>query len=95
MVLSVSNLKMSTSLPNGQSSKRPMLTTKSMTVTFDKSVAPSLLEGGYNYTPSGNNTIQVYFGYDQDRDIYDILAEAGLEHVADSVIYTDYFNEDN
>ncbi len=86
---------MSTSLPNGQSSNVPMLTKMSMTVTFDKSVAPSLLEGGYNYTPSGNNTIQVYFGYDQDRDIYDILAEAGLEHVADSVIYTDYFNEDN
>ena len=85
---------MSTSLPNGQSSKLPMLTTKSMTVTFDKSVAPSLLEGGYSYTPSGNNTIQVYF--DQSgRDIYDILDDAGLGHVADSVIYTDYFNEDN
>ena len=67
----------------------------SMTVTFDKSVAPSLLEGGYSYTPSGNNSIQVYFGYDQDRDIYDILDEAGLGHLADSVIYTDYFNEDN
>ena len=93
-MLSVSNLKMSTSLPNGQSSKLPMLTTKSMTVTFDKSVAPSLLEGGYSYTPSGNNTIQVYF--DQSgRDIYDILDDAGLGHVADSVIYTDYFNEDN
>ena len=85
---------MSTSLPNGQSSKLPMITTKSMTVTFDKSVAPSLLEGGYSYTPSGNNTIQVYF--DQSgRDIYDILDDAGLGHVADSVIYTDYFNEDN
>ena len=71
-----------------------MLTTKSMTVTFDKSVAPSLLEGGYSYTPSGNNPIQVYF--DQSgRDIYDILDDAGLGHVADSVIYTDYFNEDN
>ena len=94
MVLSVSNLKMSTSLPNGQSSKRPMLTTRSMTVTFDKSVAPSLLEGGYSYSPSGNNTIQVYFDQ-SDRDIYDILDDAGLGHVADSVIYTDYFNEDN
>ena len=94
MVLSVSNLKMSTSLPSGQSSQLPMLTTKSMTVTFDKSVAPSLLEGGYSYTPSGNNTIQVYF--DQSgRDIYDILDDAGLGHVADSVNYTDYFNEDN
>ena len=71
-----------------------MLTTKSMTVTFDKSVAPSILEGGYSYTPSGNNTIQVYF--DQTgQDIYDILDDAGLGHVADSVIYTDYFNEDN
>ena len=71
-----------------------MLTTKSMTVTFDKSVAPSLLEGGYSYTPTGNNTIQVYF--DQSaRDIYDILDDAGLGLVADSVIYTDYFNEDN
>ena len=64
-----------------------------MTVTFDKSVAPSILEGGYSYTPSGNNTIQVYF--DQTgQDIYDILDDAGLGHVADSVIYTDYFNED-
>ena len=94
MVLSVSNLKMSTSLPNGQSSSQPMLTTKSMTVTFDKSVAPSLLEGGYSYTPSGNNTIQVYLDH-SNRDIYDILDDAGLGHVADSVIYTDYFNEDN
>ena len=94
MVLSVSNLKMSTSLPNGQSSKRPMLTTRSMTVTFDKSVAPSLLEGDYSYTPSGNNTIQVFFDH-SGRDIYDILDDAGLGHVADSVIYTDYFNEDN
>ena len=71
-----------------------MLTTNPMTVTFDKSVAPSLLEGGYDYTPSGNDTIQVYFGYDQDRDVYDILEESGLGHIADSVIYTDYFNED-
>ena len=94
MVLRVSNLKMSTSLPNGQSSKRPMLTTRSITVTFDKSVAPSLLEGGYSYSPSGNNTIQVYFDH-SNRDIYDILDDAGLGHVADSVIYTDYFNEDN
>ncbi len=67
----------------------------SMTVTFDRSVAPSLLEGGFNYTPAGNNAVKVYFGYHQDRDIYDILDEAGLGHVADSVIYTDYFNEDN
>ena len=71
-----------------------MLTTRSITVTFDKSVAPSLLEGGYSYSPSGNNTIQVYFDH-SNRDIYDILDDAGLGHVADSVIYTDYFNEDN
>ena len=94
MELSVSNLRTLTSLPNGQSSSQPMPNKMSMTVTFDKSVAPSLLEGGYSYTPSGNNTIQVYF--DQSgRDIYDILDDAGLGHVADSVIYTDYFNEDN
>ena len=94
MVSSVHNLHHLTSVKNGLSLKRPMLTTKSMTVTFDKSVAPSLLEGGYSYTPSGNNTIQVYFDQ-SDRDIYDILDDAGLGHVADSVIYTDYFNEDN
>ena len=80
---------MSTSLPNGQSSKLPMLTTKSMTVTFDKSVAPSLLEGGYSYTPTGNNTVVVHF--DSDQDIYDVLADAGLDHLADSVIYTNYY----
>ena len=79
-----------------------MLTTKSMTVTFDKSVAPSLLEGGYNYSPAGNNTITVNFdpivernGTFKELDIYDILENAGLDHLADSVIYTDYFNEDN
>ena len=66
-----------------------MLTTKSMTVTFDKSVAPSLLEGGYSYTPSGNNTVIVHF--DSDQDIYDVLADAGLDHLADSVIYTNYY----
>ena len=79
-----------------------MLTTKSMTVTFDKSVAPSLLEGGYSYSPAGNNTITVDFdpivernGTFKELDIYDILENAGLDHLADSVIYTDYFNEDN
>ena len=69
------------------------MSSNTMTVTFDKSVASSLLEGGYSYTPSGNNTVQVYFGYSQDRDIYDILEESGLGHLTDSVIYTDYFNE--
>ena len=79
-----------------------MLTSKSMTVTFDKSVAPSLLEGGYSYSPAGNNTITVDFdpivernGTFKELDIYDILENAGLDHLADSVIYTDYFNEDN
>ena len=66
-----------------------MLTTKSMTVTFDKSVAPSLLEGGYSYSPTGNNTVVVHF--DSDQDIYDVLADAGLDHLADSVIYTNYY----
>ena len=60
-----------------------------MTVTFDSSVASSLLEAGYCYSPSGNSTIAVDF--DSDRDIYDALADAGLEHVADSVIYTNYY----
>ena len=64
-----------------------------MQVTFDKSVAPSLLEGGFNYTPTNDNTVQVYFGYHQDRDIYDILDEAGLGHLADEVIYTNYYAE--
>ena len=89
---------MSTSLPSGQNSKLPMLTTKSMIVTFDKSVAPSLLEGGYNYTPIGNNTIRVYFEPIDDgwkKDVYDVLGDEGLGHLCDSVIYTDYFNEDN
>ena len=28
-----------------------------MTVTFDRSVASSIMEAGYNYTPTGNSTI--------------------------------------
>ena len=61
-----------------------------MTVTFDKSVSSSILEAGYNYNPSTANTITVEF--DQDgRDIYDILDEAGLGHLADEVIYTNYY----
>jgi hypothetical protein len=60
-----------------------------MTVTFDRSVASSLMEAGYSYTPSGNSTIAVDF--DSDRDIYDALADAGLDHLADSVIYTNYY----
>ena len=75
-----------------------MLTTRSMTVTFDKSVAPSLLEGGYSYSPAGNNTITVDFdpiveqnGTFKQLDIYDILEREGLDHLADSIIYTNYY----
>ena len=60
-----------------------------MTGTFDRSVSSSLLEAGYSYTPTGNSTIAVDF--DSDRDIYDALADAGLDHLADSVIYTNYY----
>ena len=60
-----------------------------MTVTFDRSVASSIMEAGYNYSPTGNSTIAVHF--DSDKDIYDALADAGLEHLADSVIYTNYY----
>ena len=61
-----------------------------MTVTFDKAVSSSILEAGYNYNPSTANTITVEF--DQDgRDIYDILEDAGLGHLADEVIYTNYY----
>ena len=61
-----------------------------MQVTFDKSVAPSLLEGGYSYTPSGNSTIAVEFDND-GRDVYDILEDAGLGHLTDEIIYTNYY----
>ena len=60
-----------------------------MTVTFDRSVASSLLEAGYSYTPTGNATIAVDF--DESNDIYEALANAGLDHIADSVIYTNYY----
>jgi len=60
-----------------------------MTVTFDRSVASSLLEAGYSYTPTGNATIAVDF--DESQDIYEALANAGLDHIADSVIYTNYY----
>ena len=61
-----------------------------MTVTFDKSVSSSILEAGYNYNPSTANPITVEF--DQDgRDIYDILEDAGLGHLSDEVIYTNYY----
>ena len=48
-----------------------------------------MMEAGYNYTPTGNSTISVEF--DTDKDIFDALADAGLEHIADSVIYTNYY----
>ncbi len=60
-----------------------------MTVTFDKSVSSSILEAGYNYSPTGNSTIAVHF--DSNKDIYDVLHEVGLEHLADNVIYTNYY----
>ena len=68
------------------------MSSHTMTVTFDKSVSSSILEAGYNYNPSSNNTIAVEF--DQDgRDIYDILEDAGLGHLSDEVIYTNYYAE--
>ena len=60
-----------------------------MQVTFDRSVASSIMEAGYKYTPTGNSTIGVDF--DSNKDIYDALADAGLDHIADSVIYTNYY----
>ena len=60
-----------------------------MTVTFDRSVASSIMEAGYNYTPTGNSTIAVEF--DSNKDIYDILEREGLDHLADSIIYTNYY----
>ena len=65
------------------------MSSHTMQVTFDKSVSSSILEAGYNYNPSGNSTISVEF--DTDKDIFDALADAGLEHIADSVIYTNYY----
>ena len=61
-----------------------------MQVTFDKSVSSSILEAGYNYNPSGNNTIAVEFDND-GRDVYDILEDAGLGHLTDEIIYTNYY----
>ena len=67
-----------------------LMSSHSMSVTFDKSVSSSILEAGYNYNPSTANTITVEF--DQDgRDIYDILEDAGLGHLSDEVIYTNYY----
>jgi len=67
-----------------------LMSSHSMSVTFDKSVSSSILEAGFDYNPSANNTITVMF--DQDgRDIYDILEDAGLGHLSDEVIYTNYY----
>ena len=60
-----------------------------MTVTFDRSVASSIMEAGYSYMPTGNSTISVEF--DENEDIYTALSNAGLDHLADSVIYTNYY----
>jgi len=68
------------------------MTSHTMTVTFDKAVSASILEAGYNYNPSGNNTITVDFDND-GRDIYAILEDAGLGHLTDEVIYTNYYAE--
>jgi|TARA_B100000131_G_scaffold295707_1_gene312933 hypothetical protein len=60
-----------------------------MTVYLDRSVASSIMEAGYNYTPTGNSTIAVEF--DENDDVYTALSNAGLDHIADSVIYTNYY----
>ena len=83
-----------TSLPRCESYNNlySLMSSHTMTVTFDKSVSSSILEAGYNYNPASNNTITVDF--DQDgRDIYDILEDAGLGHLADEVVYTNYYAE--
>jgi len=83
-----------TSLPRCESCNNlySLMSSHTMTVTFDKSVSSSILEAGYNYNPASNNTITVDF--DQDgRDIYDILEDAGLGHLADEVVYTNYYAE--
>ena len=69
-----------------------------MQVTFDRSVASSILEAGYSYNPTGNSTIPVDFdpivernGTFKELDIYDILENAGLGHLSDEIIYTNYY----
>ena len=68
------------------------MSSHTMQVTFDKAVSSSILEAGYNYNPASNNTITVMFDND-NRDIYDILEDAGLGHLSDEVIYTNYYAE--
>ena len=88
------SLYTNTSLPRCESCNNLyfLMSSHTMTVTFDKSVSSSILEAGYNYNPASNNTITVDF--DQDgRDIYDILEDAGLGHLADEVVYTNYYSD--
>ena len=66
------------------------MSSHTMQVTFDKSVSSSVMEAGYNYNPSGNSTITVEFDND-GRDVYDILEDAGLGHLTDEIIYTNYY----
>ena len=74
------------------------MSSHTMTVTFDKAVSSSILEAGYNYNPASNNTITVEFdpivernGTFKELDIYDILENAGLGHLSDEIIYTNYY----
>jgi len=74
------------------------MSSHTITVTFDKAVSSSILEAGYNYNPASNNTITVEFdpiveqnGTFKQLDIYDILEREGLDHLADSIIYTNYY----
>jgi len=76
------------------------MSSHTMTVTFDKAVSSSILEAGYNYNPSTNNTITVEFdpivernGTFKELDVYDILENAGLGHLTDEIIYTNYYAE--
>ena len=88
------SLYTNTSLPRCESCNNlySLMSSHTMTVTFDKSVSSSILEAGYNYNPASNNTVTVDF--DQDgRDIYDILEDAGLGHLADEVVYTNYYSD--
>ena len=76
------------------------MSSHTMTVTFDKAVSSSILEAGYNYNPASNNTITVEFapiveqnGTFKELDVYDILENAGLGHLTDEIIYTNYYAE--
>ena len=56
------------------------MTSHTMTVTFDKAVSSSILEATVDFDNDG-------------RDIYAILEDAGLGHLTDEVIYTNYYAE--